>query len=133
MMGKYEPFFGEVSKYEPRFLNRGTFPAYRGSVVIEKGQVLQKGSVLGRKTASGKYVLCAKTADDGTTAIADGSEKARCLLQLDIDATDSDKFAPVFRTGAFLRLDLTVGKGHTLESVEDDLEQHNIYLENGED
>ncbi|MDQ3230855.1 MAG: head decoration protein [Pseudobdellovibrionaceae bacterium] len=130
---KYEPHFREVSKYEPAFLNRGSFPAYRGSVTIEKGQVLKKGSILGRKTASGKYVLCAKTAEDGTTAIADGSEKARCILQLDIDATEADKFAPVFRTGAFLRLDLTVGKSHTLDSVQDELELHNIYLEQGED
>jgi hypothetical protein len=129
----YDPHFREVSRYEPRFLNRGNFPAYRGSVTIEKGQVLKKGSVLGRKAASGKHVLCSKTAEDGTTAISDGSEKARCILQIDIDATAGDRFAPVFRTGAFLRLDLTVGKGHTLESVEDDLETHNIYLENGED
>jgi len=129
----YEPHFREVSKFEPRFVNRGNFPVYRGSVTIEKGQVLLKGSVLGRRTASGKYVLCAKTAEDGTTAISDGSEKARYILQVDIDAAESDKFAPVFKTGAFLRLDLTVGKGHTLESVEDDLEQRNIYLENGED
>jgi hypothetical protein len=91
------------------------------------------GSVLGRKTASGKYVLCSKTAADGTTAIADGSEKARCILQLDVDATEKDVTAPVFLTGAFLKLDLTVGRGHTLASVTDDLESRNIYLENGED
>lgn len=130
---KYQPHFKEVATFEPSFLNRGTYPAYRGSVTIEKGQVLKKGSVLGRKTASGKYVLCSKTGADGTTAIADGSEKARCILQLDVDATESDKFAPVFKTGSFLRLDLTVGKGHTLASVEEDLELRNIYLENGED
>jgi hypothetical protein len=129
----YEPHFKEVARFEPNFLNRGTFPAYRGSVTVEKGQVLKKGSVLGRKTESGKYVLCARTAEDGGAAISDGSEKARCILQLDIDATESDKFAPVFRTGAFLWLDLKVGKGHTRQSIEDDLEQHNIYMENGED
>ncbi len=129
----YEPHFREVSRHEPRFVNRGNYPVYRGSVLIEKGQILKKGSVLGRKNESGKYVLCAKTAGDAATAIADGSEKARCILQIDCDAKDADRTAPVFRSGAFLRLDLTVGRGHTLESVEDELELHNIYLENGED
>jgi hypothetical protein len=90
------------------------------------------GSILGRKSATGKCVLCSKTADDGT-AIADGSEKAAYVLQVDIDATASDVDAQIFRTGAFLGLDLTVGKGHSLESVTEDLAIRGIFIEQGED
>ncbi|MDQ3231049.1 MAG: head decoration protein [Pseudobdellovibrionaceae bacterium] len=129
----YQPGFKKVDEYIPKFIHRGNFPVRRDSVTIEQGQVLKLGSVLGRKTANGKYVLCAKTAADGTTAISDGSEKAVCILQVDVDATAADKTAPIFRTGAFLGLDLTVGKGHTLESVEDDLALRCIFIENGED
>jgi hypothetical protein len=129
----FNPSYRVVDSYTPRLIHRGNFPTYRGSVTIERGQVLKLGSVLGRKTESGKYVLCSKTADDGTTAITDGSEKPVCILQVDIDATDADKFAPVFRTGSFLGLDLVLGKGHTLESVDDDLSLRSIYIEKGED
>jgi hypothetical protein len=129
----FNPSYRVVDSYTPRLIHRGNFPTYRGSVTIEKGQVLKLGSVLGRKTATGKFVLCSKTADDGTTAIADGSEKPVCILQVDIDATESDKFAPVFRTGAFLGLDLVLGKGHTLASIDDDLSLRSIYIEKGED
>jgi hypothetical protein len=129
----FNPSYRVVDSYTPRLIHRGNFPTYRGSVTIERGQVLKLGSVLGRKTASGKYVLCSKTAEDGTTAIADGSEKPVCILQVDIDATESDKFAPVFRTGSFLGLDLVLGKGHTLETVDDDLSLRSIYIEKGED
>ncbi len=129
----FNPSYRVVDSYTPRLIHRGNFPTYRGSVTIERGQVLKLGSVLGRKTASGKYVLCSKTAEDGTTAIADGSEKPVCILQVDIDATVSDKFAPVFRTGSFLGLDLVLGKGHALETVDDDLSLRSIYIEKGED
>ncbi len=129
----FQPSYRTVSSYEPRFTHRGNFPVYRGSVTVEKGQVLKSGSILGRKTATGKYVLCSKTAGDPATPVADGSEKPVCILQIDIDATGADTYAPVFRTGAFLGLDLIVGKGHTLDSVDDDLALRSIFIEKGED
>ena len=124
----FRPNFGEVSRYEPTFLNVGTFPVRRGTVIIEKGQVLGQGAVLGRKSATQKYVLCAKTGSDGT-AIKDGSEMPRRILSMNVDATDEDKKATVYLTGAFLKTGLILGPGHSIESITDDFELRSIYLE----
>lgn len=128
----YQPAWRNAGDYTPRFTHRGTFPVRRDSLTIEKGQKLIQGSVLGRKSSDGKLVLCTKTTADGT-AISDGSEKAFCILQVDVDASQSDLEAPVFRTGAFLELDLTVGPGHTLDSVKEDLAARCIFIDKGED
>ncbi len=128
-----DPSYRNVATYEPDFLPRGGFPVYRGSVVLEAGQNLKRGSILGRKTANEKFVLCSKTEADGTTAVADGSEKPVCVLQIDVDATDGDKFAPVFRTGSFLGIAMKVGKGYTVDGLYEDLAQRMIFVEKGED
>jgi hypothetical protein len=127
----FDPSFKEVSSWNPEFIHQGNFPVRRGTVLIERGQVLKAGSVLGKKAESQKCVLSAtKAANDA--AITDGSEKPYCILQVDVDATAKDKVAPIYKTGAFLGLDLTLGKGHTLESIEDDLWLRSIFLEKGE-
>jgi hypothetical protein len=128
----YQPSWRTAGEFRPAFIHRGNFPARRDSVTIEKGQKLTAGAILGRKTASGKYVLCSKTAKDGT-AIADGSEKPVCILQHDADATDADRKVLIFRTGAFLGLDLNVGSGHTVLSVEEDLILRCIFIDKSED
>jgi hypothetical protein len=124
----FTPYFREVASYDPVDLIVGTFPVRRGTVTIESGQVLKAGSVLGRKTASGKYVLCAAKAED-ESAIADGSEKPVRILSSNVDASAGDRVATVYITGAFLKSGIQVGKGHTVESVTDDLELRSIYLE----
>ena len=128
----YQPSWKTVGEYTPRFTHRGNFPIRQDFVTIEKGQKLLQGSILGRKTATGKCVLCAKTGADGNP-VNDGSEKAFCILQLDVDATASDFEALIFRTGAFLGLDLTVGQGHTLDSIKEDLAARCIFIDKGED
>src|SRR4051812_17294198 len=126
----YQPGFGVVAEYKPPFIHQGNFPAYSDSQPIEKGQVLKAGSVLGRKAASGKLVICSKENDAGQP-IADGSEKPFCILKVDIDATDADKVGIVFRTGAFLGTDLILGKGHTLAGIDPDLGLRSIFIAKG--
>ncbi|WP_218110305.1 head decoration protein [Oligoflexus tunisiensis] len=131
-MPYFDPSFKKVSSWKPEFIHQGNWPVRRDSVTIEKGQVLNAGSILGKKTESQKCVLsAAKAADE--TAIADGSEKPYAILQVDVDATTKDIVAPVYLAGAFLGLDLTVGNGHTLEGIKDELRLLSIYIEKGED
>ncbi len=128
----YQPSWQTVGEHRPAFIHRGNFPARRDSVTIEKGQKLTAGAVLGRKTDSEKYVLCTRAAEDGTP-IADGSEKPICILQHDVDAKDGDRKAIIFRTGAFLGLDLNMGGGHTISTLEEDLALRCIFIDKGED
>ena len=60
----------------------------REVVTILAGQVLDVGTVLGRVTASGKYV-------GYDNAAADGSETAAAILFDTVDATGADKKAVV--------------------------------------
>ncbi|MGQ2992769.1 head decoration protein [Variovorax sp.] len=56
----------------------------RGVVTIASGQNLEPGTVLGKVTASGKYVALAPAASDG-------SEAAAAVLYGHVDATTADR------------------------------------------
>ncbi|BBK30302.1 bacteriophage lambda head decoration protein D [Stella humosa] len=58
----------------------------RETVTVLSGQVLQAGTVLGRITASGKYVAW----EASTSAEADGSTTVRAILYGPVDATAGD-------------------------------------------
>ncbi|HET9235909.1 MAG TPA: head decoration protein [Oligoflexus sp.] len=127
---KYQPGYTKVAKFEPKGIRLGHEQIRRDSVVIEKGQKLVMGSILGRKP-NGKFVLCAAKNEDGTP-VTDGSEKAYCILQVDVDATDSDREGEIYRQCAAFWLDLTVGRGHTMASVVEDLAARGIFINKGE-
>lgn len=63
----------------------------RETVTVDTG-VLKVGTVLGRITASGKYVL-------HDNAAADGSQNAVAVLLADVDATSADVLAPALVRG----------------------------------
>ena len=66
------------------------------SVTVASGAgVLQAGTVLGKVTASGKYVAYDNTA-------LDGSETAVAILADKVDATSSDQLAPAYIHGVFV-------------------------------
>jgi hypothetical protein len=132
MTYNYRPGYRKIGEHNPRTIRLGNFPIRRDSVVIESGQKLLMGSILGRKTATGKCVLCAKTKEDGT-AVEDGSEKAIFILTEDVDASQGDQTAAIYRMCAAFGLDLIVGKGHTIESVTEDLALRCIFIDKGED
>lgn len=70
---------------------------------------------------SKKYVL-------SVAAARDGSQKARRILSKACDASAGDKNALVYATGEFRKSKLVYGAGHSATTVKDDLEAHNIYL-----
>lgn len=70
----------QVATYKPDNLIAGTFPLITQSITIASNQILKRGAVLGRITASDKYVLSQATSKDG-------SEQTSAILCEDVDTT----------------------------------------------
>ncbi len=84
---------------------------------------LPRGALLGKITATGKYVL-------STSAAVDGSEVPDVILLEPVDATAADVEAAIAISGDFGIQGVTFGAGHTAASVEGVLRDKGIYLEN---
>lgn len=97
--------------YNPTPLRAGDLDMLSRPVTILSGQVLTRGSVLGRITASRKYTLSA-------TAAGDGSQTPRAILAADVDASAGDTTAPAYFIGEFGDLVMTFGTGHTQATVD---------------
>ncbi len=72
-------------------------PRIEGITVLGGTAVIPSGSVMGRVTASGKYVVCLDTA-------ADGSENGLGVLRQMVDATTDDRPGELISKGQ-LKLD----------------------------
>lgn len=119
-MGIFKP--GVTSDaYSPDLLVAGDFPRITRSVTLATGQNLVRGAVLGKITASGKYVLSASAANDG-------SQTPVAVLVDDCDASGGDKTVGIYESGEFLGSALTLGAGHTLASIRDGLRDLNIHI-----
>lgn len=90
------------------------------SIVIDTGNLV-RGSVLGKITATGKYVLSA-------SAAADGSQTPVAILAEDADATSADVTTVAYLTGEFNTAALTLGAGHTVDSIKAGLRDLGIFL-----
>lgn len=116
---------------QPAFANAGTHThdnliggdavaAVTESIVLDTGN-LTRGALLGRITASGKWVLSA-------SAAADGSQVPRAVLAEDADATAADVTTVAYLSGEFNTAAMTFGAGHTAASVKDGLRGLGIFL-----
>ncbi|TWA76441.1 bacteriophage lambda head decoration protein D [Azospirillum brasilense] len=119
-MGIFKPGVSSES-YAPDLLLAGDFPRMTRSVTLVSGQNLVRGAVLGKITASGKYVLSA-------SAASDGSQTPVAVLMDDCDASGGDKTVGIYESGEFLGTALTLGAGHTLASIRDGLRDLSIYI-----
>lgn len=90
-------------------------------VTIASGANLKRGTVLGKVTASGKYVAV----DSGKT---DGSQNAECVLVHNVDASSADQNAVVYISGVFNKNELIFGGSDTAAKHEDRLRTLNIIL-----
>jgi len=91
------------------------------NVTVFKGQVLTRGTVLGKITATGKYIKSAVGAGDG-------SETPDCILVADVDATDDDIDVGGYFGGEFNENAITLGTGHTVASIWEGLRAKGIFL-----
>lgn len=83
-------------------------------VTIKIGQVITRGTVLGKITAEDKYIL-------SLSAAGDGSETPKRILAEDVDATAADVEAIIYKSGAFNVNSMTLGTGHTFATIKDPL------------
>ena len=90
------------------------------SIVLDTGN-LTRGALLGRITATGKYVLSA-------SASSDGSQTPVAILAEDTDASSADKTTVAYLTGEFNAAAMTFGAGHTADSVKAGLRDLGIFL-----
>ena len=111
----------DQGEYKPCNLIAGEYPRIERIITIASGSALTKGSVLGRVTASGKFSLSASDANDG-------SETPDAILAEDVDASAEDKQAVVYFSGEFNETALTLGNGHTLESIRAGLRSKSLFL-----
>jgi hypothetical protein len=110
-----------TSEFVPDQLIAGRFQLVTDTVTIVAGQVLARGAVLGKITASGKLTL-------STTAANDGSQVPSVILADAVDASGGDKAAGVYLTGEFNASKLILGAGHTVASIKDTLRDAGIFL-----
>ncbi|XKE45746.1 head decoration protein [Halomonas organivorans] len=99
----------------------GDFPRRFRTVTIEAGQVQPAGAVLGKVTASSEYKLSASGA-------ADGSEAPSVVLWDDVDASGGAVEAEVMLCGDLRGEKLTIGTGHTVDSVRDALRTFSLFV-----
>ena len=71
---------------------------------------------------SGKYKL-------SLAAAVDGSQTPVAVLGEDCDASAADKKAIAYFSGQYNDNKITLGTGHSVASVKDDLDARSIYLE----
>ena len=105
----------------PDQLIAGSHPLVTDSVTVLAGQVFPRGAVLGRITASGKYVLA-------LAAAADGSQNPAVVAVDNVDATAGDVSAGVYLAGEFNGAAMTLGTGITIAVAAAVLRPLSIYV-----
>lgn len=117
----FTPGFQSEGVFKPDLLVGGDHPIRTIGVTIVTGQNLKRGALLGKITTGGKYTL-------SLSASTDGSQTPVAILLEDTDATAADVIAPVYVAGDFNANQMTIGTGHTVDSVRDALHGRSIYL-----
>lgn len=113
--------FGAAGTFVPDSLFAGDFPRVTDKVTLAGGAVYPRGTVLGRVTATGKYVKCDPAANDG-------SQTPRSINVYDVDATGGDKQGSAYLTGEFNEAAISLGGAGTANDVRDGLRALSIFL-----
>lgn len=116
------PHQGLVEVYAPDNLIAGLTQIVTENMVLAQGQTLQRGTLVGRITASGKATIA-------TAAASDGSQNPYGILLDDYDASAADLGGcGVMVKGEFNDHALILGTGLTVLSVHDALRSNGIFL-----
>lgn len=108
--------------YTPDNLLAGDYPAVTDIVTILSGENLARGTCLGKITATGKHVIVNSGGTD------DGRRTPVAILAEDCDASDGDKQAVVYLSGAFTESGVTFGGTDAAATHRAALRDLNIYL-----
>lgn len=108
--------------YIPDQLIAGNLKLVTDTITVVSGAgVLQRGTVLGKITASGKYTTA-------LSASSDGSQTPVAILADYTDATSADVSAPIYLMGEFNGAALTLGTGITLAAAKAALGPNGIFI-----
>ncbi|MCJ2143730.1 head decoration protein [Methylobacterium sp. E-066] len=105
----------DYAMYDPTSLRCGVSQRDRQITVASganaSGAVLKRGTMLGRVTATDKYVLSVKTANDG-------SQVPAMVLAFEIDASASDVVCSGYDDGEFVAEKMTFDASWTAATLE---------------
>jgi len=90
------------------------------AVTVKSGQNVARGAVVG-KDGDGKYLL-------SLSAAVDGSQTPDLVMAEACDATAGDKTALAYARGDFNANALTLGTGHTVDSIREGLRAKGITI-----
>lgn len=108
--------------YDPDNLIAGNKPPAKAvPITLTDGEVVVRGSVLGRITATGKYLV-------SLNAAVDGSQVARAISAVAASPSGADATILAYVEGEFNQDKLTFGTGQTIANTKDDLLDKNIYI-----
>lgn len=115
-----------VASYDPTALFAGAFPVRQRVVTLASGAnlagaPLKRGALLGRVTATDKYVPCVATASDG-------SQVPAAILAADTDASVADVKTPAYFEGEFAGEIMTIDPSWTIQTVQAALRQASSHL-----
>jgi hypothetical protein len=111
-----------TATYTPdRLIAQNAHLALAEPITLLSGQNLVRGALLGKVTASGKFVL-------SLSASGDGSQAPVAILAEDTNATGADKATVAYFRGDFDSSAITFGASHTAASVKTALRALNIEL-----
>lgn len=113
--------FTDQGATRPDNLIAGEYPRVSRLVTITGGVALPVGAVLGRISADGRYRI-------GTLEAEDGTQTPDAILAEAVDTTAGDRQAVVYFTGEFNELALSLGTGHTLDSVREAFRDRSLFL-----
>jgi hypothetical protein len=105
------PAMKETVSYDPNGLVLDDYPVQTAGATIGTAANLVAGAVLGRITASGKYIL-------SLSGASDGSQTPAAILLTDAAAASADAPAVILLSGAVDQAKLTFGASHTAATVE---------------
>lgn len=91
-------------------------------VTILTGQNIVAGTVLGKITATGKYIT-------SLSAAVDGSQTPDFVAATDVDASAADKEAIVYETATLVATALTLGAAHTVATIREGLRVKGIKID----
>lgn len=107
--------------FVPDQLISGPLQIVTDTVTIAKSGILTRGTVLGRLTSSGEYVVSKKDALDGS--------QVPCAILVDVsDTTEDSVMAGVYLMGEFNQHRLIIDESWTLEELKHTLRTFSIFL-----
>lgn len=100
-------------------------PVVADGVVLASGSgVVERGTVLGKITASGKYIPVDSEADEGTA----GADAPVCVLAETVNTADGDVTTAAYFTGEFNARAVKFGGSDTAATHKDALAARGIFL-----